>query len=107
MNVNDINPVQFPDSTPGQTVTRQVVVTGVDQETATNVDLTITVSADGNDDVSTPVSVSIDPTQAVPVGTVDVPAGTAVTATLTGFGPVLGAGNEVSYWVANLTITTV
>lgn len=105
MNINPISPVTFVADQPGQSVTRQITVSGVSQVAPTDVELTVSVSAAGNDPVGTPVLVTLDPQDATPTGSVSVPAGSGIEATVGPFtASVVGAD---TFYNANLTITTV
>lgn len=105
MNINPINPVNFVANQPGQSVQRQIVVTGIDAAVNTETELTVTVTSAGNGQVGTPVLVAFDPEDPAPSGTVSVPPDAGVTASISEWSPA-GSGAD-AYWYAFLTITTV
>lgn len=105
MDISPISPVSFAANQPGQSVTRTISVSGVSQVEPSEVTVTVTVDAAGNDPATTSVDVTLDPEDTVPSGTVSVPTGSGIEATLGEFtstqvGPTL-------FWNAPLTITTV
>lgn len=106
MDINPINPVTLAAGQPGQTITRQVVVNDVSQAAPTTVELSVDVTAAGNGTVSTPVSVTLDPEDASPTASVNVPSGAGVTAVVGGFAE-YPQGDGTSTWKATLHITTV
>lgn len=101
MNINPISPITLTAGVPGQTATRQIVVTGVEQSTPVDVEITVTVAAAGNDPVTAPVTVTLDPEEASPEATVVVPEGYGLAASIAGF--TFGSGQ----YEATLTVTTV
>lgn len=103
MNIQPVTPATI---TPGQTVTRQIVVDGVVQDSPSTVEIAVSVSAAGNGTVSAPVSVTIDPEDATPTATVDVPVDSGLTASLGSFAEYIQGGG-VSQWRATLTISAV
>lgn len=104
MNISPISPATFVANHPGQSATRQIVITDVVQEQPSSVELSVTVSAAGNDPVTAPVTVNLDPEDATPTASVSLPADSGLEATVSDFGYV---ANSSPYWVATLTITTV
>lgn len=101
MNINPISPITLTAGVPGQSVTKSIVVTNVSQELPTDVEITVTVNAAGNDPVSTPVTVTLDPEDAVPVASVVAPEGFGLEAEVSGLSFLGGQYN------GTLTITTV
>lgn len=104
MNINSINPISLPANQPGHSVTRQIVVTGVEQQAPVDVEVAVTATAAGNDPATRTVSVTLNPEDATPTAAVSVPDGAGFEATVSSFGFVPGA---TPYWNATLTITTV